>query len=312
MALSYSFTKTAGTIIEEALRDARLIAVEEDVQPVDYQRGLEALNNVVTAWQSQDINLWTKEEAVLFMDLSKRKYSLGPNGDKCADSDTFVHTTLTAAAAIGDTALSVSSTAGMVAGDFIGIELDDGTRQWTTIGTVNSAVLVTVDDVLTDTAVSGSTVYSYATGIERPMRVLSARFADRISASETPMTKWSRDEYFNQPDKDTAGGADNWYYSPQLGLGELYIWPIAASVKSVLRFTYIKPAPVYSETNDALIFPSEFFVPLKWHLAAELGPSYGTPDNRQVILETKASTALEKALGHDSEMASLYMQPDFS
>jgi hypothetical protein len=212
----------------------------------------------------------------------------------------------------GDIALSVASTAGMTAGDFIGIELDDGTRQWTTIDTVNSGVLVTLDAVLNDSAVSGSTVFSYELGIERPMRVLSSRFADRITASETPMNKWSRDEYFNQPDKDTAGGADNWYYSPQLGLGELYIWPIAASVRSVLRFTYIKPAPVYGETNDQLIFPSEFFVPLKWHLAAELGPQYGLPDNRQVILETKAATALEKALGHDSEMASLFMQPDFS
>jgi hypothetical protein len=312
MALSYSFTKTAGKIIEEALRDARLVAVEQDIQDVDYRRGLEALNNVVTAWQSQDINLWTKEEAVLFMDLNKRKYSLGSGGDKCADADTFVHTKLTTAAVTGATALSVTSTSGMVAGDFIGIELDDGTRQWTTIDTVNSGILVTVDDALTGDAAINNTVFSYSLGIERPMRVLSARFADRITASETPMTKWSRDEYFNQPDKDTAGGADNWYYSPQLGLGEMYIWPIATSVKSVLRFTYIKPAPVYSETNDQLVFPSEFFVPLKWHLAAELGPQYGLPDNRQVILETKAATALEKALGHDSEMASLYMQPDFS
>ena len=65
MTTSRVFTKNAGKIIEEALRDSRIIAVQQPVNGSDFERGLDALNNIAKHWQTQDINLWLKEEAIL-------------------------------------------------------------------------------------------------------------------------------------------------------------------------------------------------------------------------------------------------------
>jgi hypothetical protein len=50
----------------------------------------------------------------------------------------------------GETVIDVDSTTGMLAGDVIGIELDDGTWDWSTIVSVDDADTVTITDVLTD------------------------------------------------------------------------------------------------------------------------------------------------------------------
>ena len=79
MTTSRVFTKNAGKIIEEALRDSRIIAVQQPVNGSDFERGLDALNNIAKHWQTQDINLWLKEEAILPLITSQAKYLLGPS-----------------------------------------------------------------------------------------------------------------------------------------------------------------------------------------------------------------------------------------
>ena len=143
------------------------------------------------------------------------------------------------------------------------------------------------------------------------MRLTQARYGDTLSSTEVPTNRWAREEYFDQPDKDSSGTVVNWYYSPQLDNGELYVWQVANSIRNVLRFTYMVPSYVYTETTDVLEFPSEFYLPLKWAIAADIGPSYALPDNRQAILEGKAAATLEDALEHDVEYDSMYTQPDF-
>ena len=312
MATSAVLTKTVSQIIEEALRDARIIPAEQDVQAIDSARCLTALNNVTKFWQSQGINLWLEEEAVLPLVTGQRSYTLGPNGDNCTTAGDFVSTTLSAAEALGQTILSVTSSTGMTAADFVGIELDDGTRQWTTIVSVDSSTQITVTDTLTAAAASGNTVYAYTTIIPRPVRLLSCRYADTVSGSEIPVNQWSRQEYFNQPDKDSSGTVVQWYYSPQLTDGVLYVWQVASSVNALVRFTYMSPALIYGATTDALNFPGEWFVPLKWAIAAEVGPSYGLNEARQAKLEANAGNTLQQVLSHDVEPGSMYLQPDFS
>ena len=144
------------------------------------------------------------------------------------------------------------------------------------------------------------------------MRVLVMEYSESITGSETPVNKWSRDQYFNQPDKGSTGTISQWYYSPQLDNGELFVWEVANSDNNILRFTYMKGALFYTETTDVLEFPSEFFIPLKWALAAEVGPQYGVKTDRQIVLEGKASQSLEDALGHDTEYSSMLIQPEFN
>ena len=95
MTTSSIFTKTAGGIIEEALRDGRIIPVEQPVQAIDNKRGLDALNNVAKYWQTQAINLWKQEQAIIPLVVDQQRYLLGPatGDDEASDSDDFFNTT---------------------------------------------------------------------------------------------------------------------------------------------------------------------------------------------------------------------------
>lgn len=448
MATSETFTQTAGQIIANALRDARIIPSEQPIQPVDFQNGLTALNVVIKHWQSQGIHLWSETEAILPLITGQRKYLLGPEGDKIAVASTFFNTTLSADIAALDTIIPLTAVSGLTtdgqsisisgapdiltfnpasstqdwtpnnatlttlgtsleientaalngnaqysletdigttyqvdftytqdtsasavfrmfdttgtlatttlfasgtaslsftardlsttfecangdaiifatslvdslnyrektAGDRIGIELDDGSRFWDHVVTVDSTTQVTINNGVPSTATSANSVYTYSTDIARPMRLLQARFGETLTASEIPVRQWSRDEYFDQPDKDSTGTVVNWYYTPELTRGELYVWQVANSINQVLRFTYIDPIEIPTALTDSLEFPSEWYMPLKWAVAAELGPSYGISQQRQIILEQKALTTLDNVLGFDVERESLSLQPDF-
>ena len=85
MTTSSILAKTAGKIIEQALRDARIVAVEQPIQDIDNQRGLDALNNVAKYWQTQDINLWLEDQGVLPLIVGQARYLLGPNGTQWLD-----------------------------------------------------------------------------------------------------------------------------------------------------------------------------------------------------------------------------------
>lgn len=446
------FTLTAGQIITNALLDARIIAAEQPIKPKDLANGLQAMNLVFKHWQAQGIHLWSERQALLPLITGQRKYILGPTGDDIAVASTFFSTTLTAAAVVADTVLTVAATSGITSegqaitmigapdilatnpaittqdwttinsgtisasaagllltnvganaggaeltlvtkigtpyqvdisytqgtsatavftiedsigafvppvtvtlpatgtaslsftardtattfrfqngtavngetstlasvnyldktsGNRIGVQLDNGLRFWDNIVTVDSVTQVTINNGLPSSAAIANTVYSYATEIARPMRVLSAQFGETLSASEIPTRKWSEQQYFNQPDKDSSGTVVNWYYKPSLGNGELYIWQVANSVNQVLRFTYVDVITIPTDTTDPLDIPSEWYMPLKWALAAELGPGYGLPDNRQGVLELKATNTLEEVLGFDVERESMSIQPDF-
>jgi hypothetical protein len=252
------------------------------------------------------------------------------NGGVVADTTTLTATgtgTLTITAVTNEITFSAENTSAVMgedstvsslnyilesSGDRIGVELDDGARQWTDIISVDSSTQVTLKEGLTGAASSGESVYSYENQIDRPIRVLNAQFGETLTASEIPVEEWSREDYFDQSDKDSSGTIVQWYYSPQLTLGELYVWQVASSVNQVVRFTYVRPLDIPTDQIDSVDIPSEWYMPLEWAIAAEIGPSYGIPDNRQLVIESKAASTLEKSMGHDVERDSMAIQPDFN
>lgn len=216
----------------------------------------------------------------------------------------------------GETSLLVSlNYVDKSSGDRVGIALDDGTRHWDDIVSVDSSIQITINNGL-PSAASGATntlnAYSYVNGIARPIHVLQSRFGETFTASEIPTEQWSREEYFDQPDKNSSGTVINWYYSPQLINGDLYLWQVASNINQVLRLTYSRALLIPTAPEDVLDLPSEWFIAVMWSIAAELGPQYGVKTDRQLILESKAQDAMEAALGNDVERDSMSLQPDFN
>lgn len=299
----------------DIVRGALLLIGEADAnQPLDanqFADGLRALNFMVKAWQSQGLHLWTKTEGILFLDVGKTDYKLGPNGDEAANLDDFVNTQLSVAGVATDTILTVDATVGMLAADFVGIELDDGTRHWTTIVSVDSSTQITITVALPSGAAIDNTVYTFTTLIPRPIRILQVRRQTTGEDNEVDTIKWSRQEYFAQTNKLSQGQINNWYYTPELADGRIYVWQTASDVNQVAKFTYTRPINVNSDNSEQPDFPSEWFDILRFNLAARIGHEYTVDPSRLQSLKVDAKQFLDDALGYDREPDSLNIQPDF-
>lgn len=302
------YEKTAGDLIRDALRAATITGIELPVQPSDFARGKMHLDDILASLQTKQIHVWSNTEAFLPMNANQQQYSLGVNGDHCFTD--YVSNYATDDISPGSFQVDVDSTAGMSAGDFFGIAMDNGQRHWSVIDVVDDINTVTLIDALPGSASALASVYSYTNKIDQPVRILSIRYSDGILFDEIPTWQISRDEYYNQPSKTATGATNSWYYWRDLSIGKLNIWPIADNCNRVLRFTFIKPQYIPEDQSENILIPPEWYAPLKFKLAADLGITYAIDQNKQIILEQKAAQYLEDAMSTDNEFSSFSFYPE--
>lgn len=303
---------TAKEIVRAALQEIGVADAEQPLDDIQFNDGIRDLNYMVKSWQSQGLHLWTKTEGILFLDVGVESYSIGPSGGRSCLADDFVNTTLTADVLTGVAIIPVASTVGMVSADQVGIRLNDNTRQWATINTIDSSTQITISTPLTADALSGATVFTYTNILDRPVRLLQLRRFTVGENDEIEAINWSRQEYFAQPDKQSQGQINNWYYSPQLTDGKLYIWQTADNVDRIAKFTFERPINITTERSDAPDFPAEWFDVLRFNLASRICLQYQVDQGRRMELKLMADELLTNALGFDQEPNSLNIQPDFN
>ncbi len=307
---SVDFTMDASELIEEAFKLIGIKPAETALEAFEIQDGLNTLNLMLKAWQGQSMHLWTQEEGVLFLDIGKTDYLVGPTGDEATTNDDFIGTTTTAALVATNVIIPVVSTVGMTTGDTAGVQLDDGTRHWTTL-TVDSTVQVTLAVGVPSAAASGNSLFTFTTLIQRPLRISSFRRKTFSEDNEIRVQKWSRSQYFNQVNKASQGTVVNAYFSPLLDNGRVFVWQTASSVNDFLRFTFERPIEDIDLSTDNLDIPVEWLQTVIYNLAARLADSYDAPQFRVQSVTAKAVAFLEEMLGWDEEMTSLNLQPDF-
>lgn len=307
---SIDFNVTANEIITAAIGKVSARSSEIPLTDNEMSDGLAALNRMVKAWQTQGLHLWKRDEGVLFLRNGVNEYSIGGSSadQACFESD-FINTTLTTAASSGASTITVSSTTGMAAADKIGIKLDDGTRQWTTITTVDSSTGLTLDDTLTGDTASGNTVFTYTTDIERPLKVDQCRRRLMTNTSEVKLLKWPREKYFAQTNKTSTGTPTAFYYSPRLTNGAFYIWQTASDVDQVLFFSFQRSIFDFDTTSDNPDFPVEWSDALIYNLAVKIAPDYDCPDNKWDRLKIEAKELLDECLGWDEENTYIQFKP---
>ncbi len=272
---SYNFALDRDTIIKRAMQLINLININQSARGADQEYAIDIFQSMIKLWQAEGIQLWNRRQATLFTAYQDEQYSISHTGDHCANS--YINTTLSAAEALGQTILSVTSSSGMTALDNIGIELDDHTRQWTTIVSVDSATQITVTAALTAAAAAGNTIISYTTKIaDRPLRILDARTVDlNNNKNSVSMEMIGYDQYFNIPVKTSNGRANNFYYDKLLDAGVLYLYPRPDDVDILIEFTYHEAMEDVDSATDAVDFPTEWTLPLIYGLATELCVAFG-------------------------------------
>lgn len=308
----YSFALNRDQIIARAMQLVNVININQSAKGADYLYAIDIFNAMIKMWQAEGIQMWNRKQATLFLDLNVNTYSVSNVGSAhCAN--TYINTTVGIAAASAATVLNLTSTAGMSINDNIGIELDNNTRQWTTITGVNSSTQVTINTGLTSTSAAANTVITYTnTIVDRPLRILDARTVDLKNQNTTiNMEQIGYDQYYNIPIKTSSGRPLNFYYDKQLGSGIVNLFPTPNDVYHVLEFTYHEELQDMDNSTDNLDFPVEWTLPIIYGLAVELCVAYGKFQELQIV-KPIADQYKQIVREFDNDEAPLFILPDMT
>lgn len=295
-----TLARTRNDIITSAMELIGAKAADESLAAADVQTASKALDKLVKKLQSKGAHLWSERTFTLFLQPAQIEYQFGgTNTDEATES--FTETTLSADAAAAATTVSLTSSTGLLAGDRIGIKLDDGTLHWTTIKNLSALSLTTAMPSL---ATSGNAVYFYTTKIGKILRIPDARRVQ--SSNQIEMVQMGRIDYLNLPNKTTSGTPVQFYYQPLIDTGKLFIWPAPTSTDTYLDCTGYFPLDVFDDSADAPDFPDEWLEALEYNLAVRLAPRFGQPLSPEVAFIAESS--LQDVLDWDQGDASVFIQ----
>jgi len=296
-----TYNVTGTQIITEAAELAGVIAPGQTLSANDTTSVLRTLEMMIKAWQGEGIGVWKNTETALFQSYGGYEYSIGPSGNN--STKTWVKTEIATAADSGDLTITVDSDTDMTTGDYIGIELDDGTLQWTTINGVPAADVVTITAALTDDVAVDNHVYTYTTKTPRPIEIVEARLV-RPDGTDTPINIISRQSYMNLASKTSTGAANQIYYDPKLTNGKLYVWPACADVQYYLKFTARVPIEDMDVVGNNPDFGQEWLLPIAWGLAVLVAPKFGEALSKDFVMNAIIMKA--NASASDRDMGSIY------
>lgn len=304
-----TFTSTRRDIIKDALTVINVTGTAEPVSAEDGELAANLLNRMIKAWQTEGLHLWKKKTGTIFLQKNQYSYDINRFGDNATES--YVETTLSADEDVGQTVLSVTSSAGMTIADFIGIENEENYLEWFVINDVPSATTVEINAPLTVKALLGAKVYAYTTKIDEPFNVYSA-VRESESQIDIPMEMMSYEEYFQLPNKRSSGVPVNFNYDRQLGTAIIRIWPVPTNVKTLLKITYAAKIQDFTSPQDTPDFPQEWEEAIVYNLAVRLAHAFGKADIPSYgIIQQRAYDSLMMAMTFDSEQGSWHLQPDF-
>jgi len=299
---SYDFSLTGGGIVKEALELLGKAGTGLTVSAEDEATCLRTLNMMTRALQAEGIGLWKNVEGTLILSDGGYSYSIGPSGDHC--STLMYKTEIYTASALGDESITVDDDDNITDADYIGIELDDGTVQWTTVDGTPASNVVGLDAALTDTVAIDNHVYNYTTKIQRPMEIVEARVV-RSNGYEQPISIKSRDEYMRLSNKSAEGAVNQVYYDPLLTNGKMWVWQACGDVKEYIKFTCRIPIEDFDLAAHDPDFPQEWLLALSYGLAVLVAPKFGKKLDQTFL--ALASGLMDSAKDFDVENTSVYI-----
>lgn len=297
---SFDFSLNRNEIITEALRNIAVLADGATATAAQISDGQRRLNMMLKAWRNRGISLPLYQELVVFLSSTTASYNIGATGNNATTLSDFVKTELSADAAAGASSFTVDSITGIAASDVLGIELDDGTIQWTTVNGAPSGSTITPAVVLTGAASTDNHVYAYTSIAQRPLTVKGARLR-REDGKETPVRIVTREEYFGYVDKTATSEVTAVYYDPQITNGVLYTYPTTDNVKDVLLLTVQRQLADMDNSTDDFDLPAEWLEAIAWNLSKRMLTKYGIDAETSAEVKANAIEFLMDAEDFDME-----------
>jgi hypothetical protein len=306
---SVNYSITALDIINDAFENIGVLSSDRPLTANEVTIGMRKLNLIVKQWQGNNdfapgLKMWARKRGYLFLQKNQGSYSLGPTGDNASAS--YVTTTISATEAAAQTVLSITSETGITAADYIGIELDTGFIQWTTVSSTGSGTVTIPATGLTSQASSGNRVFVYTTKLRRPLEILTAVLRDD-QGHDVPVQPMTLENYESINSKTDDGTPSRLYYEAQLVNGVLYFDVEPDDVTSVLRIVYLSPIEDLDATTDEVDYPQVWFRPLAAQLSIDLSIPYNRPVSQS--LQTMRDESLVIARNADPENAEMFFEP---
>ncbi len=251
------------------------------------------------------LKAFARKRGYVFPQKNQGSYSLGPTGDNA--SLTYNTTTMRIAGVTSDVTLQVGSTTGMTAADKIGILLDSGTVQWTTITTVTDVdTLVIPATGLTSAAAVGNRIFTYTTKLMRPLYIENAVLRD-TDGNDSDLNPMMVDYYEALPNKSTDAEPAFYLYENSLINGTLLLDYEPSDMTKVIRLTFMAPAENYDAVANDIAYPQEWLAAIAMGLAKRVAPKFKV--NWSQELESNYIEALSIARTSYAETSEEYFQP---
>lgn len=273
-----TYSVNESEIIQDAFETAEIYAAGETVSTDDYSLARRKLNMLAKQLSgstdfSTGMKLWARKTGYLFLAKDTGTYSIGPSGDHCTES--YSQTTLSASAAGGAGTITVASATGIATTYHIGVELDDGSIQWTTVNGAPVGTVVTLTASLTGAASSGNVVFCYQTKARNPLELLSVVRRNK-NGQDTPVAfDMSVAEYEAIADKSADGTPSRLYWEHGLTNSSIKLDVQPDTPTDVLRIVFLSPAEDYSATTDTLEYPQAYYRFISAQLACDLCLPFG-------------------------------------
>ena len=299
-------------IILSALRKVNAFESGETPDDQSVEDASDALNALIKHWQASGIEIWTTEEAILFPVAGQYRYTIGDSSTDRVGANP-VETTLASAAAASASTVSLTSIVGVSSTFTIGVELDSGTVQWTTINGAPSGTTVTLTTPLTGSASSGNFVIVYEETMVRPIRVIDGRRYNLSSQIEVPLAEMDRLEYMDYPNKTSTGSVNSFFYDRRGGPVDsayIYLWPAPADASEAIKLTVSRPVRIFTAAGNTPDFPEEWIRAAEWGLADELADEYDVPEPKRSRIERRAAQYLQEVNWFERELVAIEFVPD--
>ena len=309
-----SFSVTELDIITDAYENAGIYGVGETLGAEDVALARRKLNLIFKQWVGQidfapGLKMWCRRRAYLFLQDAQIQYAMGPTGDHIAEGS-YVTTTLTANATLGAGTITVASITGLATTMFIGIKLDTGVIQWTTINGAPSGSTVTLTATLAAAASSGARVFAYTSKARRPFEIASASLRS-TSGSDAPIdTTTLLEEYEAISSKSSEGTPSAIYFEAQRTNAQLYLDCAPSDLTDVIRMVYLSYVEDSTAITDDIDFPAEWYRPLSAQLGMDLCPAFQRPVSQELKLMRDESLKVAQNAHPATTTASFETDPD--
>jgi hypothetical protein len=258
---SYDFTRTRDQIIYRAFRIAT--QTEDDPTPNEVVDIAEALESYVKTLQDRHIHLWTREWVQKTLMASSEVTGTDASVYTCISSHTSASATRPITGAnYSSRWYARGSTGGVWATSTAYANIGEFTCDADTLG---------IEDMFV-----------------------------RHDNNDTPINPLTYEEYLAKPSKHETGLPNEYVFYREI-TPQVFLCPIPDATDYVIHYLRWRKLEDFDSGSNNPDMPENWINPLTWALAAEIGPEFGVPIQRQSYLDTKATALMEKARESDVE-----------